>query len=271
MIEFLFFIANLFPEIIVIVDDGSEFLHQSIALTPFFGIPKILRIGLLFQGGEIPIRCDQLSDSLFHHRPLHDKLRIFLFISGRKTVKADALAVVVLPNAAAGDRIAITTGSIFLLQKSNVGFLGFVLLELFKDPQLSLGKTAATHQHIVNGSLGNIKTWAVFGLGVVDDLLLFCLGRQGLFAHIQPCVHKEHAFNTRGNRPPLHIHFTLTGKVSTSPKVEHIVIGTIADQLAITEDLLNEGVIEVALQKITALFSVRMGRKEHGNFHSMIL
>jgi hypothetical protein len=52
--------------------------------------------------------------------------------------------------------------------------------------------------------------------------------------------------------------------------VEHIVIGTIADPLAITEDLFNESVIEVALQKITALFSVRMGRKERGNFHSMI-
>ena len=176
----------------------------------------------------------------------------------------------ILPNAAAGDRIAIATGAIFLLQKANVGLFGFVLLELLKDPQLSLGKAAATHQHIVNGSLGNIEAGTVFGLGVVDDLLLLCLGGEGLFAHIQPCIHKDHAFNARGQRPPLHIHFTLTGKVSTSPKVEHIVIGTIADPLAVAEELLNEGVIEVALQIITALFVVRMGRKERGNFHSMI-
>jgi len=53
--------------------------------------------------------------------------------------------------------------------------------------------------------------------------------------------------------------------------MEHIIIGAIANSLAVTKDLLDEGVIKETLQKITAFFSVRMGRKERGDFYSMIL
>ena len=194
-IKLLFLVANLFPEIIVVVDDGTELIYQCMSLASVFHIPKILRIGLLFFGGKIAVSLDQLSDPLFNHRPFQDKLRVFLFIPGRKAVKTDALRVMILPNTATGDRIAITTGAIFLLQKCNVGFFGFVFLELLKNPQLSLRKTATTHQHIVNGGLGNIEAGAVLGLGVVDDLFLLCLGWQRLFVHIQPCVHKHHAFD----------------------------------------------------------------------------
>ena len=81
-IEFLFLVSNLFPKIIVIVDDGPELIYQSMALTPQFSVAKILRIGLFFLGREIAICSDQLSDSLFHHRPLHDKLCVFRFILG---------------------------------------------------------------------------------------------------------------------------------------------------------------------------------------------
>ena len=210
LVDFLFFIANLFPKIIVVIDDGSEFIHHFTTLPPKFPVPKILRIGLFFLGREIAISSNQLTDSLFHHRPLHDKLCVFLFIPGREAVKADTLCVMILPNAAARDSVAITTGAIFLFQKRNIGFFGFVLLELFKDSQFSLRKTASTHQYIVDSCLRNIKAGAVLGVSMINSLLLFLHRGQRLFTGIEPSIQEKHAFHTQCNGPPLHIHFSLT-------------------------------------------------------------
>ena len=185
-------------------------------------------------------------------------------------MQTNTLGIMVLPKTASGNRIAVTTGTVFLFQKVNIGFLGFVLLELFKDPQFSLRKAASSHQYIVDCSLRNIKSRTIFRIGMVDNPLLFFLRRQWLFIRIQPCIHKDHALNTGCHRPPLHIHFSLTTQIRATPHVEHIVIGSITGSLSVAENLFNEGVIKESLNKIAAFLSVRMGLKECGNFYSMV-
>ena len=129
---------------------------------------------------------------------------------------------------------------------------------------------AATDKNIVNGRLRQIKARAVLGIGMINSLLLFFYGGKRLFTGIQPRVHQYHAVNARFNGPPPHIFFPFPTQIGTAPKVKHIVVGAVAYPLSAAKDMLIEGVVEKALYKITAFFFVRMGRKERGNFFSVI-
>ena len=115
LVELPLLIANLLPKIVIVIDDGTELFYQSMSLLSHFGIPQELRIGFSFFGTEITVGLDQLPDSLFCHRPLHKELCIFFLVCGRKTVKSNAIDIMVFPNTAAWDSIAAAAHAIFLL------------------------------------------------------------------------------------------------------------------------------------------------------------
>lgn len=73
----------------------------------------------------------------------------------------------------------------------------------------------------------------------------------------------------RDSRPAI-IDLSLPAEVRTTPDVEHIVIGTITGSLAVTENLLDEGVVEEIFNKIAAFLIIRIGCKECGNFYAVV-
>ena len=143
-------------------------------------------------------------------------------------------------------------------------------MKLLVDPHLSLTDTAAPCKDVVNSRLGDIELVFLFislsveksKLPVFRDQIFFIIGK--------PSVKKNLSFDSIGDSPPVQKIFFVAGKITAVPDREQIVIGTIADALAVIEDVFDVGVVKESLNEIAALSSVHVGLKKRGNLFSVV-
>ena len=69
----------------------------------------------------------------------------------------------------------------------------------------------------------------------------------------------------------LEIHFILTGQICSAPDMQHIIVSPIPDTLAVREDLLDEGIVKVPLNKIAAFLPVLVDSEVRGNSRPVIV
>ena len=162
------------------------------------------------------------------------------------------------------------TLTIQLLQKSSI-FLGRLPLpELFINPVFAILHTAAVTENIVNSRLRQNKGFRLILLCQLDHSDLLFLGRKQHLVRSQPLVEEDHAVDPVCHLTPPTENLPLTGHVGPSPDVEHIVIGPVSGSLSILQDLLHEGIVEEALNKIAAFSAVRVVGKECGDLDSVV-
>ena len=224
---------------------------------------QIIRVGVLLGTVQIPVRSDQLPDALLHLRPFQRDRVLTLF-------QSDTLAVVILPDAGAGNGVRMAADAVLVFQETDVILGTLALLELLIDTELALRDAAAACQHIVDGRLGKREAHLFFSLCLFNERHLLCLRGEGAFLRVEPAIHKDHAMDRGSDGLPAHKNFHFTAQVRAAPHGQHIVVGTVASTLAIGEDLLHKGVIEVAANEITAFLAVLMVGKVRGNRHSMV-
>ena len=118
---------------------------------------QIVRIRRLLRAVQIAVGSDELADALFHLRPFQGDGLVAIF-------QGNTFAVVILPNAGAGDSVGVATDAIFVFQELDVILGAFALLELLVDAELALGNAAAACQYIVDCRLRERKGIVLFSL-----------------------------------------------------------------------------------------------------------
>ena len=256
-------LARISCIVAVALGDVLELLCDTGTLASYLLSMQIIWVGILLGTVQIPVRSDQLPDALLHLRPFQGDGVLALF-------QRDTLAVVILPDAGAGDCVGMATDAVFVFQETDVFLSALALLELLVNAKLALRDAAAACQHIVDGSLGKREARLLFSLCLFNERYLLCLRGEGAFLRAKPAIHKDHAIDRGRHSIPAHEDFHLTAHVRAAPHGQHVVIGTVSSPLAIGENLLNEGAIEVAANEIAAFLAVLMVGKVRGNRHSMI-
>ena len=124
---------------------------------------------------------------------------------------------------------------------------------------------------MVDGRLGDREGSILVLFRQIHHSDLLFLGRQQHLVGSQPLIQEDHAVDAVSHLTPPAVDLPLTGHVGPSPDVEHIVIGPVSGSLSILQDLLHEGIVEEALNKIAAFSAVRVVGKECGDFDSVVL